>query len=95
MSRLARPTPPKPPVSAPRGPNKKPTDSSITPGLHASFKLSADGEALFLADTDANLNVILDSVVFGGQETDRSYGRVVDDSDSWDIQDPTPGQPNR
>lgn len=70
-------------------------DSSITPGLHASFKLSADGEELFLADTDANLNVILDSVVFGGQETDRSYGRVVDDSDSWDIQDPTPGQPNR
>ncbi|HXJ76843.1 MAG TPA: CotH kinase family protein, partial [Candidatus Dormibacteraeota bacterium] len=44
-------------------------------GLHASFKLAASGESLFLTDTDANSNAILDSVTFGQQETDRSYAR--------------------
>ena len=69
-------------------------DGTATPGLHASFKLSADGEQIFLTDTDANLNTILDSVTFGRQETDRSYGRSSADPDEWLIQAPTPGQAN-
>jgi hypothetical protein len=70
-------------------------DGQATPGLHASFKLSADGEQVFLTDTDANLNAILDSVTFGVQTTDRSYGRTSADADVWAIMDPTPLQPNR
>jgi hypothetical protein len=70
-------------------------DGSATPGLHASFKLSADGEELFLTDTDANLNAILDSVSFGPQTTDRSYGRTAANADVWAILDATPGGPNR
>lgn len=70
-------------------------DGSATPGLHASFKLSADGEEIFLTDTDANFNAILDSVSFGPQTTDRSYGRASADADVWAILDPTPLQLNR
>ena len=64
------------------------------PGLHASFKLSASGEQLFLTDTDANLNAILDTVTFTSLETDRSYGRTSADADVWSVQTPTPAAPN-
>lgn len=70
-------------------------DGSATEGLHASFKLSKTGEELFLVDTDANRNVILDHVTFGAQTTDQSYGRSAEDSDLWAGQEPTPGRPNR
>jgi hypothetical protein len=70
-------------------------DGSATPGLHASFKLSAEGEEVFLTDIDANLNAILDSVNFAAQATDRSYARTPADADVWAIAEPTPGQPNR
>jgi hypothetical protein len=70
-------------------------DGSDMPGLHASFKLSADGEEIFLTDTDANFNAILDSVSFGPQTTDRSHARTPADADVWAIAEPTPGQPNR
>jgi hypothetical protein len=63
-------------------------------GLHVSFKLSASGETVYLADTDANLNIVLDSVTFGLQETDRSYGRTSADPSRFEIMQPTPGQPN-
>jgi hypothetical protein len=70
-------------------------DGPATPGLHASFKLSADGEEIFLTDTDANYNAVLDSVTFGPQEADRSYGRTAADADVWSIMTPTPGAANR
>ena len=41
-------------------------------GLHADFKLSANGEELLLVN--ANLQVV-DKVVFGAQTTDVSYAR--------------------
>jgi len=70
-------------------------DTTDTPGLHASFKLSSiDGDEIFLTDTDANLNAVLDSVVFGTQETDRSYGRTAADPDEFDFMRPTPGLAN-
>jgi hypothetical protein len=70
-------------------------DGRAVPGLHASFKLDADGESLFLTDTDTNYNAILDSVTFDRQETDRSYARRADDADVWVIGTPTPGQANQ
>jgi len=69
-------------------------DTTATPGLHASFKLEAGGDELFLTDTDTNLNAILDAVVFEVQQTDRSYGRSSADADVWLIMNPTPGQAN-
>jgi spore coat protein CotH len=70
-------------------------DGAATPGLHASFKLSAsEGERLFLTDTDANLNAILDTVEFGALPADRAYGRTSANPDTWEILDPTPGQAN-
>jgi len=66
-------------------------DGSDTPGLHASFKLSKSGEAIYLTDTDANNNLLLDSIVFGAQTTNRSYGRTAADADVWAIMNPTLG----
>ena len=70
-------------------------DALAPEGLHASFKLERNGEEIFLTDTDANYNVILDSVAFGEQTTDLSYGRTAADADVWVIMDPTPGVENR
>jgi hypothetical protein len=70
-------------------------DGSATPGLHASFKLSADGEEVFLTDTDENLNAILDRVSFGPQQTDLSYQRSAADADVWVIGAPTPASANK
>ena len=69
-------------------------DGGAPVGLHASFKLDKGGEELYLTDTDANFNAVLDSVIFGAQETDRAYGRSSADADVWLIMNPTPGQPN-
>lgn len=41
-------------------------------GLHANFKLSADGEALYLSNSSGSL---IDEIVFPVQTTDQTYGR--------------------
>jgi hypothetical protein len=65
-------------------------DNDVTDtGLHANFKLSADGEEIGLFDTDGF--TLLDSVVFSEQSTDASYGRYPDGSDQWQYMlSPTP-----
>jgi len=84
-----------------------PTGTTISPGghllvwcdrdtgqglLHANFKLSLDGEEIGLFDSGAHGNVPLDTVVFGPQQEDVSYGRRPDGSDTWEFLDPpTPG----
>jgi spore coat protein CotH len=70
-------------------------DGKSTSGLHASFKLSASGEQLYLVDTDEQLNAILDYIAFGQQTTDISYGRSAADGDIWEAMTPTPGSENR
>ena len=60
----------------------------------ASFKLSGSGETIFLTDTDANFNAVLDTITFGEQSSDVSYARTASDSDVWSTLTPTPGQPN-
>ncbi len=60
--------------------------------LHASFKLSANGEelGLFLAD-----GTPIDFLVFGPQIADVSYGRVTDGGEPWDfLPVATPGSSN-
>ena len=69
-------------------------DSTVTPDLHASFKLSRSGEQIYYTDTDAHNNTILDTISFGSQTTDQSYGRTAADADVWQIMIPTPGAAN-
>ena len=54
--------------------------------MHATFKLSASGEQLYLSDMDLN---ILDEVVFGQQDTDMGYARVPNGVGDFVIQLPT------
>jgi spore coat protein CotH len=69
-------------------------DGADAPGLHANFKLSADGETLLLIDTDAGGNELLDTVDFGLQQTDVSTGRPGANPTIFSPLDPTPGSAN-
>lgn len=69
-------------------------DGSDTPGLHANFKLSKSGEQIYLIDADARNNAVLDSIVFGAQQSNLSFGRTAANLDVWAIQTPTPGTAN-
>ncbi len=62
-------------------------------GLHAGFRLDAKGEEVgFFAPGRA---VPIDSVSFGPQQADVSYGRVPDGGGEWQaIPSPTPGAAN-
>ncbi|MCX5639096.1 MAG: lamin tail domain-containing protein, partial [Planctomycetota bacterium] len=61
--------------------------------LHASFALDGGGEDIGLYDADENL---IDSIEFGSQQQNKSYGRLPNGSASWQILDgPTPRGSNR
>ena len=60
--------------------------------LHTNFKLSADGE--FVALVSSNGFTIIDSLSFGPQTADVSYGRISDGSTSWGETTPTPNSSN-
>jgi hypothetical protein len=61
-------------------------------GLHTNFSLSAAGEFISIHDVNGNL---LDSVTFGPQRTNVSYGRKDPHTDQWYyFTEPTPGTPN-
>lgn len=49
-------------------------------GLHANFALSKSGEAVVLSDSSL---ILIDSVVFGAQVTDSSWGRCPDGSGAF------------
>jgi hypothetical protein len=65
-------------------------DSDISDaGLHANFKLNADGEEIGLFDKDGQ--TLIDSVIYTKQMTDISYGRYPDASENWHLFDnPSP-----
>lgn len=64
------------------------------PGLHANFQLSADGEEIGLFDPDSA--TFIDSITFGEQTGDVSYGRFPNASDDWYLfATPTPGAENK
>src|SRR5690606_2261306 len=60
--------------------------------LHASFKLSKDGEEIGLFDPAGNL---IDGRQFGPQLTDVAFGRLAGGTGWFALLDPTPGRPNR
>jgi uncharacterized protein (TIGR03437 family) len=60
---------------------------------HTSFSLNADGEALAIYGT--NGTTLIDSVRFGIQQEDVSFGRITDGDGAWSIFQPaTPGGAN-
>ncbi len=63
--------------------------------LHTNFKLNAGGETVVLFDTIKNGNAPIDSIEFGVQQPDISYGRYPDGGTALTFFDkPTPGTPN-
>ncbi len=68
-------------------------DESEQGDNHASFKLSSGGETVALYDTDGT--TLVDSIEFGEQATDVSYGRSPDGSETLSVlATPTPGTAN-
>ena len=69
--------------------------STIQGPLHTSFRLSASGEELGLFESDLRGNVPVDTLSFGPQVDDDSFGRLPDGSDNWVVfLTPTPGAAN-
>ncbi len=67
-------------------------DIDDTPGLHANFQLRSNGEEIGLFDEDRTL---IDSVIFGDQVSNISYGRMPDGSDDLRFfAGPTPAAQN-
>jgi hypothetical protein len=69
-------------------------DSLTTPGIHAGFQLDGGGDAVYLYDTAASGQALLDSVVFGPQITDFSIGRTGAGLNTWALCTPTIGAAN-
>lgn len=61
--------------------------------LHAAFALSSGGESIAIIESDGRL--IIDSYTYEAQQTDFSYGRNPDGSDTWELfSQATPGASN-
>ena len=67
-------------------------DDEFQGPLHTNFKLSTDGEEIVLLRSDGV--TVIDSISFGPQTIDLSYGRVLDGHDEWGFMVPTPGNSN-
>ena len=61
--------------------------------LHAGFKLSKKGESVLLVKSFDGRNKLLDSIKFGVQATDKSFGRTAGGKLQL-FQSPTPGKKN-
>lgn len=66
-------------------------ESGSQGSLHANFKLSSEGETLYLVHPDLN---IAEEVVFSTQQTDMGYARVPNGTGDFTIQSPTFGANN-
>ena len=60
-------------------------------GLHASFKISAQGESLSLVDPSLN---VVDEIIFSTQTADITYGRYPNGTGSFTSMNPTFGVSN-
>ncbi len=70
-------------------------DSSNTSGLHTNFALSRQGEFLGLYFNTGTDIIAIDTLSFGEQRTDVSYGRLPDGSGNFALFSPaTPGTAN-
>lgn len=72
------------------------TDDDANQGMyHAPFKLEINGEEIGIFDAPETGHAVIDTITFGPQQTDISFGRASDGSDQWVFFDhPTPGSSN-
>lgn len=71
-------------------------DNDINQGpLHLNFKLSADGETIYLSQVYNGDTLILDSLSFGEQFANVSYGRLPDGYQNTSYMMATPGEVNQ
>ncbi|RKU17431.1 hypothetical protein C6501_04085 [Candidatus Poribacteria bacterium] len=69
-------------------------DGKAPKGLHANFKLSANGETVMLVDTDTRGNPVIDTITFGQQEKDTAIGRLPNATGAFQTVQMTPGTQN-
>ena len=69
-------------------------DASAAPGTHLGFGLDNDGDGVYLYDTVAAGQTLLDSIVFGLQPADLSIGRTGASLNTWALCTPTIGAAN-
>ena len=67
-------------------------EQQLQEGMHTNFKLSAGGEYIALVDT--NGVTVIDSLSFGPQTLNVSYGRYPNGDGAWQGMSPTPGAAN-
>jgi len=60
-------------------------------GLHADFALSADGEEIYFTDPSGT---VVDSIIFGAQKIDTTYGRLPNGTGNFRFTVPTPAAEN-
>ena len=60
--------------------------------MHTNFKLSGGGEFIILTNPDGES--VIDTLAFGEQLEDISFGRFPDGSSQWVEMSPTPGYSN-
>lgn len=65
-------------------------EDSETTELHANFKLSKSGEIVFYYDSTSSGITLLDSVTFGVQQDNISYGRIPNGTGIFQFTKPTP-----
>lgn len=63
--------------------------------LQANFKLSKKGETIYLFDSDARGNNLLDEISYSRLAEEVSFGRLPDGKPNWQAMYPTPGKTNR
>lgn len=60
--------------------------------LHSNFKLSAAGEQIGIFSIN---DKTIDTITYGQQKTDTSYGRFPDGANFWKFMNPTPNASNK
>lgn len=70
-------------------------DNQAKEGLHAGFKISKNGEGVFLTDSDERGNQLLDSIEFNKQRKDTAIGRYPNGTGDFRPLRMTPGKRNR
>jgi spore coat protein CotH len=70
-------------------------NDSLAAGLHANFKLRKEGEFLGIYSVSGQDTFVVDSLSFGPQATNLSFGRFPDGASDWQtFVLPTPGKSN-
>ncbi len=68
--------------------------TTVAPGTHLGFSLDPDGDGVFLYNSLANGQTLVDSIVFGLQAPNLSIGRTGGGLDVWALCTPTPNAAN-